>query len=103
MKYTLTIKAITLSMMAGFGGCKQSGTENYDELIILDVLYIYIGKKTVCIDKLEPVVHEEIAVWQSLEVNQLIEDYENGKLKYYLKEMTAGLDDDSNPATILLS
>jgi hypothetical protein len=47
-------------------------------------------------------VNEEIASWQSLEAGQLVEDYENGKLKGKLKEMAAELDENSNPVIMLL-
>jgi len=47
-------------------------------------------------------VNEEIASWQSLEVHQLIEDYENGNLKGRLKEIAAKLHEDSNPVIMLI-
>ena len=47
-------------------------------------------------------VNDEIATWQKLEAHQLIEDYENGKLKGRLKEIAAELDEDSNPVIMLL-
>ena len=47
-------------------------------------------------------VNEKIASWQSLEVHQLIEDYENGNLKGRLKEIAAKLHEDSNPVIMLI-
>lgn len=47
-------------------------------------------------------VNEEIESWQSLEVHQLIEDYENGNLKGRLKEIAAKLHEDSNPVIMLI-
>jgi hypothetical protein len=47
-------------------------------------------------------VNGEIASWQSLEAEQLIEDYGNGKLKGRLKEIAAELDEESNPVIMLI-
>lgn len=47
-------------------------------------------------------VNEEIASWQSLDVNQLTEDYKRGILKGQLKEITSRLQEDSNPVIMLM-
>jgi hypothetical protein len=62
----------------------------------------YTGKIPVKINKSVPVVNKEIVAWQSLEVQQLIEDYGNGKLKGRLKEIVAGLNEESNPVVMLI-
>jgi hypothetical protein len=46
-------------------------------------------------------VNNEIAAWP-LEAHQLVESYEKGKLKGRLKEIAAGLDEDSNPVIMLM-
>jgi hypothetical protein len=62
----------------------------------------YTDKRPVNIDKSVPVINEEIAAWQSLEVDKLMEDYEKGKLKGRLKEIAANLDEESNPVIMLI-
>jgi hypothetical protein len=49
----------------------------------------------------EPVNHE-VATWQSLEAPDLVEAYEKGELKGKLKEIAAGLDEESNPVIMLV-
>jgi hypothetical protein len=47
-------------------------------------------------------VNDEIVTWQLLQAPQLVEAYENGKLKNRLKEIAAGLDEESNPVIMLI-
>jgi hypothetical protein len=47
-------------------------------------------------------VNDEIATWQSLEADQLVEAYGKGELKGKLKEIAAELDEDSNPVIMLI-
>lgn len=46
-------------------------------------------------------VNHEIATWQPLQAHELVEAYEEGKLKGRLKEIAAGLDEESNPVLML--
>jgi hypothetical protein len=62
----------------------------------------YTDKRAVRMNKAVPVVNDEIASWQGLEVHKLIEDYENGKLKGRLKEIAAELNEESNPVIMLI-
>jgi hypothetical protein len=62
----------------------------------------YIDNRPVKIDTSVPVVNEEIASWINLEAPQLIEDYGKGKLTGKLKEIAAGLDEESNPVIMLI-
>ena len=45
--------------------------------------------------------HEDVAFWQILEAHELVEAYEEGKLKGKLKELVATLDEESNPVIML--
>jgi hypothetical protein len=47
-------------------------------------------------------LNDEIASWQVLEAYQLVEDYENGKLKGRLKEIASKLDKEDNPVIMLI-
>ena len=47
-------------------------------------------------------VNSEIASWQTLDVDQLTEDYKKGILKGKLKEIAATLREDSNPVIMLI-
>jgi hypothetical protein len=47
-------------------------------------------------------VNDEIATWQLLEAPDLVEAYDNGELKGRLKEIAAGLDEESNPVIMLV-
>ncbi|MDR2681294.1 MAG: 6-bladed beta-propeller [Tannerella sp.] len=60
----------------------------------------YTDKKAVNMT-LQPLNHE-IASGQRLEAHRLVEDYGNGKLKGRLKEIAAGLDEESNPVVMLI-
>jgi hypothetical protein len=62
----------------------------------------YTDKRPVRMNKSILVKHDEIAACQSLQADRLIEDYENGKLRGRLKEIAAGLNDESNPVLVLL-
>jgi len=46
--------------------------------------------------------NDEIATWQVLEADQLVEDFEKGKLKGKLKEIAAGLKEEDNPVIMLV-
>ena len=46
--------------------------------------------------------NDEIALVQKLEAYELVEAYQKGKLKGKLKEIAAGLEEDSNPVLILI-
>ncbi|MDR0748162.1 MAG: 6-bladed beta-propeller [Tannerellaceae bacterium] len=62
----------------------------------------YTGKTSVNIHNLTPVINPGIAACLSLQPADLIRDYENGKLKGRLKEIAAGLDEESNPVIMLV-
>jgi hypothetical protein len=62
----------------------------------------YTDKKQVSIHKAVPVINEEVAAWLPLQATDLIEAYEKGKLKGELKEIAAGLNEESNPVIMLL-
>jgi hypothetical protein len=62
----------------------------------------YTDKRPVSIDGSVPVINEEIASRSILEVPQLIEDYEKGKLQGKLKEIATNLNEESNPVIMLL-
>jgi hypothetical protein len=51
--------------------------------------------------KTRPVSHE-VATWQNLTADHLVEFYKNGHLKGRLKEIAATLDEDSNPVIMLI-
>lgn len=44
----------------------------------------------------------EIAFWQKIESGELVESYRKGELKGKLKDVAAGLDEDSNPVIMLV-
>jgi hypothetical protein len=46
-------------------------------------------------------VNREVATWEALEAFELVEALEKGRLKGRLKEIAAGLDEDSNPVLML--
>ena len=46
--------------------------------------------------------NDEIALVQKLEAYELVEAYEKGKLKGKLKEIAAGLNEESNPVLMLI-
>ncbi|MDR2533359.1 MAG: 6-bladed beta-propeller [Tannerellaceae bacterium] len=60
----------------------------------------YSDKRTVYM-KTRP-MNSEIATCQALQSDQLVEDYSNGKLKGRLKEIAAGLNEESNPVIMLI-
>ncbi|MDR1356794.1 MAG: 6-bladed beta-propeller [Tannerellaceae bacterium] len=60
----------------------------------------YTVKKTVS-PKSFP-INAEIAALQILQADQLVEAYEKGELKGRLKELAAGLDEESNPVIMLM-
>ncbi|GHU54289.1 hypothetical protein FACS189411_00710 [Bacteroidia bacterium] len=45
--------------------------------------------------------NDEIAFTLKIEASELVEDYQNGKLKGKLKEIAAGLDEEANPVIML--
>jgi hypothetical protein len=60
----------------------------------------FSSKRSVSLNS-EPANHE-IATWQSLEAPDLVEAYEKGELKGDLKEIAAGLNEESNPVIMLI-
>ncbi len=48
-----------------------------------------------------PINSDEIAAFQTLAANQLVEIYENNELKGRAKEIAAGLNEESNPVVLL--
>ncbi len=48
-----------------------------------------------------PINSDEIAAFQTLAANQLVETYENNELKGRAKEIAAGLNEESNPVVLL--
>ena len=48
-----------------------------------------------------PMNNDEIAAFQTLAANQLVETYENNELKGRAKEIAAGLNEESNPVVLL--
>ena len=46
--------------------------------------------------------NDEIALVHKLEAYELVEAYQKGKLKGKLKEIAAGLEEDSNPVLMLI-
>ncbi|MDR2773337.1 MAG: 6-bladed beta-propeller [Tannerella sp.] len=52
--------------------------------------------------RLKPSVNDEIAFWETLEANQLVESYRKGELKGRLKEVAAKLNEDDNPVIMLV-
>jgi hypothetical protein len=60
----------------------------------------YTDKRVV--DMASRPVNHELASGQSLEAYRLVEDYGNGKLKGRLKDVAAGLDEESNPVIMLI-
>ena len=60
----------------------------------------YLKKQKV--DMISNPVNGEIAAFQTLAASQLVEAYENNELKGKLKEVTAELDEDSNPVIMLM-
>jgi hypothetical protein len=61
----------------------------------------YSTKKEIYMNVLRPVNHE-IESWQSLNAEDLVEDYEKGILKGKLKEIAAKLEEESNPVIMLV-
>lgn len=61
----------------------------------------YTTKEEIYMNRLRPVNHE-IESWQSIDASKLIEFYEQGKLKGKLKDIAAGLEEDSNPVIMLV-
>jgi hypothetical protein len=61
----------------------------------------YTGKEEMYMNVLRPVNHE-IESWQALEAHRLVESYEKGELQGRLKEIAAGLDEESNPVVMLV-
>ncbi|MDR0395007.1 MAG: 6-bladed beta-propeller [Tannerella sp.] len=60
----------------------------------------YSNKKQVYMNS-DP-VNAEIATWQPLDADRLVESYKKGELKGKLKEIAATLDEESNPVIMLL-
>ncbi|MDR1356214.1 MAG: 6-bladed beta-propeller, partial [Tannerellaceae bacterium] len=47
-------------------------------------------------------MNAEAVTWQPIQSDQLVEDYENGKLKGRLKEIASTIDEESNPVIMLI-
>ena len=47
-------------------------------------------------------VNDKIAFWQKIEADELVEDFKNGVLKGRLKEIAAGIEEESNPVIMLV-
>jgi hypothetical protein len=61
----------------------------------------YSIKKEIYMNSMRPFNHD-IGSWQRLEAPDLIEAYEKGQLKGKLKEIAAGLHEESNPVIMLV-
>jgi hypothetical protein len=61
----------------------------------------YTYKREVDMTSRRPLDHE-IAIWQSLQAHELVEAYGKGQLKGKLKEITAKLNEESNPVIMLI-
>jgi hypothetical protein len=59
----------------------------------------YSTKKRV--DMSQTTVNNEVAFWKKIESYQLVESYNKGELRGKLKEIAAGLDEESNPVIML--
>ena len=60
----------------------------------------YSDKRVV--DMVRESINSEIAFWQRIEADDLVEDYENGVLTGRLKEIAADLEEESNPVIMLV-
>ena len=60
----------------------------------------YTNKKTV--DMMPKAGNNEIAFWQKIEADELVEDYEKDVLKGRLKEIASTLEEESNPVIMLV-
>jgi hypothetical protein len=76
--------------------------DNQEKVICESIVYNddYSNKKQVYMNS-RP-VNDEIATWQLLQAPQLVEAYEKGELKGRLKEIAAGLDEESNPVIMFV-
>lgn len=63
---------------------------------------IVICKETQCGYVLHPINNNGIAAVQTLSAGQLVEAYQEDGLKGRLKEVAAGLDEESNPVVMLV-
>ncbi len=83
---------------------KLIGSQMFSHLAISCCLILngdYSTKKEIYMNALRP-VNQEIESWQVLESFRLVKDYEKGVLKGKLKEITAKLDEESNPVIMLI-
>jgi hypothetical protein len=94
-------KEFDLATMKGFPGTDLV-YDRQEKAIFEYTVYNddYSNKKAVSMNTVP--VNDEIATLQSLEAYQLVESYEKGELKGRLKEIAAGLDEDSNPVIMLI-
>jgi len=60
----------------------------------------YSNKKMV--DMMQKNVSDGIVFWQEIGADELVESYKKGELKGKLKEITTGLEEDSNPVIMLV-
>ena len=56
----------------------------------------------VTVDLIQKTGNDDIAFWQKIEANQLVDSYEKGGLKNRLKEIAAELDEEDNPVIMLV-
>jgi len=54
------------------------------------------------VDMNQATINNEIAFWQKIEADELVEDYEKGVLKGKLKEIAAKLKEEDNPVIMLV-
>ena len=47
-------------------------------------------------------LNSEVPTWQFLDADELVDDFENGKLKGKLKEVASRLHEDDNPVIMLI-
>ncbi|WP_455649567.1 glycosyltransferase family 32 protein [Enterocloster citroniae] len=75
--------------------------DNKEKALFEYVIYNddYIDKKP--LDMGSKFVGNEVSYWQALNASDLLDDFKEGKLKGKLKEIAAGLDEESNPVIMI--
>lgn len=84
MKKKMATGALTLLLFVGMSGCKSTEAD-----------------KTF-VDLFSRVGSGEIASYETLAADRLVEAYAKDELKGQLKEIAAGLDEESNPVLMLM-
>jgi hypothetical protein len=94
-------KEFDLTTMRGFPGTDLV-YDRQEKAIFEYTVYNddYSNKEQVSMNTIS--VNDEIATWLSLEAHHLVESYEKGELQGRLKEIAAGLDEESNPVVMLV-